>query len=116
MVLKDLSDVLPLSTKSFHILMAVAERPLNGYQIMLKVEENSDGVVRVGPGTLYESLHRMAENGFVNEVESAGGERANGRGQRFYRISPLGKKVLAAEVDRLSADLRIAGKLRGIRV
>ena len=115
MIDNDLAEFLPLPTKSFHILIAIADGELNGYQIMTRVEENSNGLVRIGPGTLYETLHRLAEKGLIDEVDSSEDEQTNGRGQRFYEISERGNEVLGAEVLRLAGDLKIARRVGGSR-
>lgn len=102
------NTLLPLSPRTFHILLALAERPQNGYRIMLLVEENSSGKVRVGPGTLYESLHRMREEGLIDEVTVSKRRKTDGRGQRFYRLSRFGRRVLEADALRIADDLRVA--------
>ena len=102
------SPTLPLSPRVFHILLALAEEARNGYQLGLKVEEASEGAIRLSPGTLYENLHRLAEQGMIREVENVPDDKSNGRGQRFYAITEPGLGVLKAEVARLSADLALA--------
>ena len=81
---RQIADVLPLTPRAFHILLALVDGSANGYRIMVRAEENSGGRVRIGPGTLYEALHRLTQQGFLEEVTSAGG-RVDGRGQRFYK-------------------------------
>ena len=108
---RDADALIPLTFRTFHILMALAEGSQNGYQIMLRAEENSGGKVRIGPGTLYEALHRMLDQGLIEEPEQGAGEQVNGRGQRFYRLSKFGRRVFAAETERLAADLRIARRM-----
>lgn len=107
MATRNTHSYLPLSTRSFHLLLAIAEEPMNGYQIMQRVRENSDGVVKIHPGTLYETLSKFAEEGIVSESRSAGVEK-NGRGQKYFQLTAFGKKVFAAESERLAADLRAA--------
>jgi len=102
---------LPLSHKVFHILMAVAEEPRNGYTIGLAVEEASGGVIRMSPGTLYESLHRLNRQGLIQEVETGLEGRRDGRGQRFYALTGRGTEVLKAEVARLAGDVSRARSL-----
>ncbi len=113
MAKKDPADHLPLSTKIFHIMLAVAEGPMNGYQVMTRVEENSGGLVRIGPGTLYETLHKLASQGLINE-SGARKVAKNGRGQRYYETTAFGRKVLAAESQRLATDLRIARRVGAV--
>jgi DNA-binding PadR family transcriptional regulator len=99
---------LPLSPKVLHILMALAAEPMNGYQLGLRVEGSSEGMIRMSPGTLYENLHRLASRGLIEEVEDGAGREANGRGQRFYGLTRLGMEVLEAEVGRLTEDVALA--------
>ena len=104
----DPKDYLPLSVREFHILLAVSDRPLNGYQIAQSVEETSRGAVRLSPATQYVNLHRLAEKGLMREVTEQEQHRSDGRGQRFWKLSALGARVLRAEAHRLSADAALA--------
>jgi DNA-binding PadR family transcriptional regulator len=106
-----LQAFLPLTPKVFHILLALAEGPRNGYQLGIEVEERSDGAIRMSPGTLYENLHRLDGRGFIREEASNDDERTDGRGQRYYALTDLGLQVLRSEVARLSADLLRARSL-----
>ena len=103
-------DLIPLSPRVFHMLLSLADGARNGYRIMLLVEENSMGRVKIGPGTLYEALHRMRQQGLIEEVGTGEGKRqkADGRGQRFYRLARLGRQVLRLEAQRLASDLQVA--------
>jgi DNA-binding PadR family transcriptional regulator len=99
---------LPLSPKVVHILMALADKPMNGYQLGLRVEETTEGMIRMSPGTLYENLHRLASRGLIGEVEQGGGRESNGRGQKFYGLTGLGREILESEVGRLSNVVTLA--------
>ncbi len=100
----------PLTPKVFHILMALAAEPMNGYRLGIRVEETSDGAIRMSPGTLYENVHRLAERGLIEAAEQLNGQ-ADGRGQRYYALTETGLEVLRTEVDRLSRDLDLARSL-----
>jgi len=102
------NSALPLSPRVFHILMALATEPMNGYRLGLRVEESSGGTIRMSPGTLYENVHRLAEQGIIQEVPDGSDQKTDGRGQRFYGLTGLGRKVLEAEVARLSRDVSMA--------
>ncbi len=104
----DVEGYLPLSAREFHILLAVSEDPLNGYQLSQSVEETSNGMVRLSPATQYVNLHRLVEQGLLREVTGRERHRANGRGQRFWALSPLGARVLRAEANRLAGDAALA--------
>lgn len=105
---EELRAALPLAPKVFHILVAIASEPLNGYRVGLQVEESSGGTIRLSPGTLYENLHRLAQRGFIEEMEEGLQSKTDGRGQRFYTLTDLGLEVLKAETQRLERDLKSA--------
>ncbi|MFC1639390.1 PadR family transcriptional regulator [Gemmatimonadota bacterium] len=110
----DLKSMLPLTSKAFHILTAIAGEPMNGYQLGFRVEETTDGTIRMSPGTLYENVHRLAERGLIQEVRDGDGVSTDGRGQRFYEITDKGLELLRAEVTRLARDVRLARSIPGL--
>lgn len=98
----------PLPTAAFQILLALAGEDLHGYGIMRSVAEQTGGRMRLGPGTLYSSVHSLLEAGFIEELEfrdDPGG--ASGR-RRFYRINTAGRRAASAEAGRLADVLRVA--------
>ncbi len=99
----------PLTPVTFHILVTVAAGPAHGYQIKRRVEERTEGAVRLGAGTLYAGIRRMADDGLIEETEAPEDidEEPHSR-TRFYAITPVGREALAAEVQRLEADLDAA--------
>lgn len=107
----DLDAHLPLSPREFHILLAVAAGPANGYRIGQLVEENSRGKVRLSPATQFTNVHRLVSRGLVREVTRGVKDLADGRGQRFWALTPLGERVLHAEGRRLALDARLVRDL-----
>lgn len=110
----NLRSLLPLTSKAFHILTALATEPMNGYRLGLRVEETTEGAIRMSPGTLYENVHRLAERGLISEVKDGGSVSTNGRGQRFYELTDEGLELLRAEVTRLARDVRLAQSIPGV--
>ena len=102
----DTTNFLPLAPATVHILLALAGEELHGYGIMQEVLKQSDGQYKLGPGTLYDNLQRMMEQGLVEELDRPDEPR-----RRYYRLSTLGKAVLSAEIARLEGVVR-EGKLR----
>jgi DNA-binding PadR family transcriptional regulator len=103
----------PLSYATTCILLALAEGDLHGYAIKQAVEQLTQGRVRLGPGTLYEAIQRLASTGLVQETARprAAGLPATGKEaqRRYYRITPAGLRVLRAELrhlDRLVVHAR----------
>ncbi|PWJ50643.1 Transcriptional regulator PadR-like family protein [Quadrisphaera granulorum] len=86
-----------LQEPSFLVLTALAAGPLHGYAILKDVETTSCGSVRLGVGTLYGALERLAERGLV---EVASEEVVDSRLRRSYRLTEDGAGVLAAEASR----------------
>ena len=98
----DISKFLPLSPAALHILLALAGEDMHGYGIMQEVARQSEGAYKLGPGTLYDNLQRLMDQGMVTEVASDDPRR------RIYRLSSLGRKVLAMEISRLEGVVREA--------
>jgi DNA-binding PadR family transcriptional regulator len=90
---------LPLRPPVFHILLALAGGDLHGLGIADEVERASEGVVQLGPGTLYRSLADMVRAGLIRGVE-APADGADPR-RKYYRVTPAGRALLAAETRRL---------------
>ncbi len=97
----------PLPSAAFHILLSLADEDLHGYAIMRRVEEQTEGRMRLGPGTLYSSVQAMLEEGLIEEV----GERGKATGherRRYYHLTPAGRKLARSEAERLADLLRLA--------
>lgn len=87
---------LPLSPATLQIMLALATRDLHGYGIIQEVSRQSEGRIRVGPGTLYDNLKRLMEQGLVADSLPAAGEE-----RRLYTLTAAGRSALAAEIARL---------------
>ena len=97
-------ELLPLTPRVFHILLALVDGPEHGYQIMKEVEARSGGKVRIGPGTLYEGVQRLVKNGLIEESTERPEAELDDQRRRYYQLTDLGQQTLEAEADRL-ADL-----------
>lgn len=103
---------LPLNHSDFHILLALVAGPRHGYGIMQEVERDTEGLVHLGPGTLYAALQRLLEAGWVEEVASREQE-ADFRRRRYYRLTPSGRRALEQEARRVAQLLQLA-RQRGL--
>lgn len=99
--------LLPLPHLTFHILVAVAEEPRYGYDIAREVEDSSGGRVRPSIGSLYLAIHRLSEQGFIEECDP-GPQEADDPRRRYYRATELGREAARAEAERLASLLRLA--------
>ena len=98
----------PLPAAAFQILMSLADDDLHGYEIMRRVEEQTSGRTRMGPGTLYSSIQTLLDAGFIAEVASRGDEGLNDARRRYYRLTAAGRKAARDEAQRLADVLRVA--------
>ena len=109
-------SLLPLPTAVFHILIALADRDRHGYSIMQDVAARTGGKVQLSAGTLYSSIRRMLEQGLIEELAESPDPSSTDERRRYYRLRRFGKRVAAAEVDRLNAlvqQARATGLVRG---
>lgn len=84
----------PLTESYFYILLCLHERPRHGYGIMQRVQELSDGHVRIGSGTMYGATANLMQKGWIKERKAE--ER-----RREYELTDAGEKALGDEIDRL---------------
>jgi DNA-binding PadR family transcriptional regulator len=102
----------PLPSAAFQILLALAGEELHGYAIMRQVEEQTDGKMRLGPGTLYSSVQSLLEAGLIEEREPRNEtkrEAKNGEDRRrYYRLTFAGRRLAVSEAERLAGLLRVA--------
>jgi len=92
----------------FHVLLALADDDLHGYAILQEVSRLTDGDLEIEPGTLYRALHRMLKDGWVVESNRRPAADLDDERRRYYRLTPLGRRVATTEADRLSRLLSIA--------
>jgi DNA-binding PadR family transcriptional regulator len=98
----------PLRSNWFHILLCLADGEQHGYAIMQEVLARTNGKVRLWPATLYGSLGRLMDEGLIEESGERPATDAGDARRRYYRLSPSGRGVLAAEIARLEDLLRAA--------
>jgi DNA-binding PadR family transcriptional regulator len=97
---------LPLPQTHFHVLVSLTAGERHGYAIMQDVEASSNGLVRMGPATLYGTLKRLVDEGLAEELPHRRTADDDQR-RRYYRLTGLGQRVCAAEADRLAGLVRI---------
>ena len=76
------------------VLAVVEDQPRHGYDIARRIDESSGGLLRFHVASLYPMLYRMERRGWIQGrwIEKAGQRR-----RRYYRLTPAGRKVLAAQ-------------------
>ena len=106
-VMQDPETFLPLSPAVFNILLALADGEKHGYAIMLEVEGNTEGQVKMGPGTLYGSIKRMLSSGLIQESDERPDPEIDDQRRRYYGLTGLGFRVLRAESQRLVSQVAV---------
>ncbi|GMV04235.1 MAG: PadR family transcriptional regulator [Gemmatimonadota bacterium] len=91
----------PLTPVVFHVLLALSGGPLHGYGVMKRVEEDSG--LAMGPGTVYGALQRLADTGWVAEVDDDAGDARRGRA---FALAPAGREALRREAERITGLAR----------
>ena len=103
---------LPLHKDTFQILVALSDRERHGYSILQDIASRTDGHMKLRPSSLYSSIHRMLEDGLIEELDERPDPKSSDERRRYYRITAFGRKVAIAEarrLERLLADARAAG-------
>ena len=98
----------PLTPAVFHILLALADGEKHGYAIMKDVETQTNGQIKMGPGTLYGSIKRMLAAGLIEESGQRPDPSMDDERRRYYRLTGLGQKVVSAESQRMVDLVKVA--------
>ena len=98
----------PLPSAAFQILLSLADEDLHGYGIMRQVADQTDGRMRLGPGTLYSSIQTLLEERFIEELDLREDRKLGQERRRYYRLTSAGRKLARCEAERLADLLRVA--------
>ena len=88
-----IKEYLPMTETMYYILLALNE-PRHGYDIFLHVQELTKSRIKLGAGTIYNSLARLERDGLIafhSQIER----------RKLYTILDTGKAVLNAELNRM---------------
>jgi DNA-binding PadR family transcriptional regulator len=96
--LDDVNQYLPLTESTYYILLSLVE-PLHGYGVMQKVENLSEGTVKIGPGTLYGAFQALEKEALIVKV----GEEER---RKIYALTGKGREVLKNQINRLVIMVR----------
>ena len=99
------TSFLPLTESTYYVMLTLVE-PLHGYAVMQRVEEMSEGTVRLGPGTLYGVFATLEKAGLIVKVKEE--ER-----RKSYTLTPQGVDVLREQVRRLEIMARQGRQIAG---
>ena len=83
-------------TLAMLILKTLARGELHGYEIVQRIQQTSEDVLKVEEGSLYPALYRMEEQGWI---EAEWGASENNRRAKYYKLTRAGRKQLTAETS-----------------
>ncbi|RRR55580.1 PadR family transcriptional regulator [Streptococcus suis] len=95
---------LPLTETTYYILLALLE-PAHGYHIMQKVEDMSDGDVKIAAGTMYGAIENLLKLKWICSVPSFDKRR------KVYQVTATGKEIIKLETQRIQKLHHIAKEL-----
>ena len=98
----------PLTPAMFHVLLALAGDDLHGYAILKEVELRTAGEVRLSTGTLYGIIKRLLNDGLISELRQRPAAAEDDERRRYYRLTPKGRDLAAAEAERLEKVVALA--------
>lgn len=104
------NDFIPLSETTFYILVSLAPEPKHGYAIAKEVQALSENRVVLSVSTLYTTLKRLLEDGWIERVGMDPEPDDSGRPRKTYALTERGQRILAAEKLRLRSLLAVVQK------
>ena len=90
------------------ILKTLALEPMHGYGVALRIEQVSEGVFRVNPGSLLPALLRMERAG---SVKSEWRSTENNRRAKYYMLTATGRKALTAETEQWQRQIMAISRI-----
>src|SRR5437870_13847409 len=105
---KDRSEVLQVTLDLIVLKTLDALGPLHGYGIARRIEQLSDDTLRLNEGTVYASLLRLVQKGWIR---SGWGASENKRKAKFYSITKAGRKQLAREAESWERISGVIGRV-----
>src|SRR5438132_13263262 len=90
------------------ILQTLVLGPAHGHTIAHAIERGSEDVLQIEHGSLYPALHRLEDRGWI---ASFWGTSENNRKARYYRLTPKGRKQLAAQTSRWDEIVRAVDRI-----
>jgi DNA-binding PadR family transcriptional regulator len=107
-------DLLPLPLPVFHMLLALSEGERHGYALKREILHRTGGKLNLAAGALYGSINKMLDQGLIEESDERPDSHLDDERRRYYRITPLGRRVAQAEAARLQQLVRLAHDSLGI--
>jgi len=103
-----IDDFLPLRPVEALVLTMLSSGERHGYGIRQDVLEHSGGRIELEAGSLYRHIRRLEADGLIEPATARRAARDDDPRRIYYRLTPLGRRVLAADMTRLRELVRLA--------
>ncbi len=97
-----------MSPIHYHVLLALGDEPKHGYAILREIDERTESMVRLLPGTLYSTIKKLLAQKLVEECAPPRQADSLDERRRYYRLTELGRRLATEETDRMAALVRRA--------
>ena len=104
---RDPNALLPLKPVELLVLSMLSAGDRHGYGLRQDIVDHTGGRVALESGNLYRHIRKLQSDGLVDETEPRSAGRGDDERRIYYRLLPFGQQVLAAELERLRALMRI---------
>ena len=111
-VRQDPAALIPLKPVEVLVLSMLSAGDRHGYGIRHDIIEHTRGAIALEAGNLYRTIRRLETDGLLDE--SSNTAAGDDERRRYYRLTPFGRRVLAAELERLRALVRLGEERRVI--
>ena len=105
---KGASGAKPITSSVFYILLALADEDRHGLGIASEVASRTENEVDLGPGTLYNAIKKMLDDGLIQDCAARPDSIDDDPRRRYYRITRTGRRALKTEARRLARILDAA--------
>jgi DNA-binding PadR family transcriptional regulator len=99
-------DIPALTPAVFHVLLALTSGDRHGYAILKDIQQRTEGSMKMQAGTLYGTLQRLLDLGWVDEIDPPSDEADQRR--RYYRLNREGRMAIQADVQRMDTLVKAA--------
>jgi DNA-binding PadR family transcriptional regulator len=97
----------PLSQPALHVLLTLGDEAKHGYAIMRDLARESDGRIRLLPGTLYSTIKKLLADGLIEETAAPRNADSDDGRRRYYRVTKRGRAAAEAETRRMAVLVRL---------
>jgi transcriptional regulator len=104
----DKNSDLVQGTLDMLILKTLALEPMHGYGIAIRIEQISNGVFQVNPGSLFPAFRRMERSGWIKSDWQA---TENNRRAKYYTLTDAGRRKLRTETQEWSRQIAAISRI-----